>query len=251
MELIDRERRPLALTNAGQQFLAFAEATVSGLESIVRRVRDNQNELEGPIVVAASTTPGEFIVPELLARFTAGHPKVRPSLVVSDSTGAAKEVLAHRADVGFLGAPLSHPHLRLVPFGEDEIVLAVPIGHQLAQKGTVALADLTGQAMVEREGGSGTLESLRRLLEQQGLRVPDHQVAMVAGTIQAQAAAIEAGVGVGFVSSLALANRASGKLTCVGLERLHLKRALYLAYAPGSLSPVAEGFVQFVLEPLE
>ena len=251
VRMIDRERRPIALTPAGQQFLSFAEATVNGLDSAIRQIRFGQIEIEGPIMVVASTTPGEFLVPALLASFTARHPKVRPSLVVTDSAGAARELLARRADAAFLGAPLIHPQVRLVPFREDEIVLAVPIGHRFSQRGAIALADLSGEPLVEREGGSGTLDSLRRLLEQQGLRMPEHQVTMVAGSTQAQLAAIEAGVGLGFVSSLALANQAHRGVFGVRIEEVSLKRALYLAYVPSSLSPVAESFVQSVTEAQE
>ncbi len=52
---------------------------------------------------------------------------------------------------------------------------------------------------VERSGGSGTLKSLHQLLADRGLALPDHRVAMVVGSSNAEIAAIEAGVGLGFV----------------------------------------------------
>ncbi|MCL5265317.1 MAG: LysR family transcriptional regulator [Chloroflexi bacterium] len=247
-ELIDREQRPVALTLAGREFVSCAETVVSQLETVVERLAARSNDLKGSILVAASTIPGEFLVPGLLAQFTALHPQVRPSLVITDSAGVAEELLSQRAEVGFLGAPLAYPRLCLTPFTEDDLVLIVPAEHPFAQKGTIGLADLAGQPFVEREGGSGTLESLKRLLAQQGMRLPEHRVAMVAGTSQTLLAAIGAGVGIGFVSSLALDSRTRSKVAVVEIDGIKLKRTLYLAHEHGHLSAIAQAFVKFVME---
>jgi DNA-binding transcriptional LysR family regulator len=158
-----------------------------------------------------------------------------------------EEILGRKAEVGFLGAHLAHPRLRLVPYAEDEIILVAPNGHALADSGVVELSDLQGQAFVEREGGSGTLGSLRQLLVQQGLEMPEHRVAMVAGTSQAQLTAIEAGLGLGFVSSLALSSRSYLKVTSIEIKGVTLRRTLYLAHEQGTLSPVAQAFVKFAV----
>lgn len=246
--LVDREQRPVLLTQAGREFLASAEMVVNELEAAMQRIAAVGGRLAGTFYVAASTIPGEYLVPGLLARFTSLYPLVRPSLVITDSTGVAEEVLAKRAQVGFLGARLESRRLKLIPFSEDEIVLVAPENHHFAGRRSIALNDLEGYPFVEREGGSGTLESLKRLLEQQGLRLPEHRVAMVAGTSQAQLAAIEAGVGIGFVSSLVLSSRAQSRVVRVGINGVELKRTLYLAHENAHLSPITGAFVQFAAE---
>ncbi|MCL5961844.1 MAG: LysR family transcriptional regulator [Chloroflexi bacterium] len=244
--LVDREQRPVALTPEGREFLYCAENVLNELDTTLRRLKAGNDELAGPLFVVASTIPGEFIVPGLLAQFTVRHQHVKPSLLITDSAGVARELLARKAEIGFLGAPVGRRRLRLISFAEDEIVLAVPAGHPLADKRKISLCDLAGQPLVEREGGSGTLESLRRLLMQQGQRLPEYRVAMVVGTSQAQLAAIEAGVGLGFVSSLALTNRSNLKATAVEIEGVKLTRTLYLAHEHAPLSAVAQTFVRFV-----
>lgn len=247
-DLIGREQRPVTLTRAGREFLSCAERVLDDLESTIQTIKVGSKQLAGPINIAASTIPGEFLAPDLLARFTARYPGVRPSLIITDSAGVVDELLARRADIGFLGAALAHPKLRLVPFAEDEIILVVPAGHPLAGKGTIPLDALAGQPFVEREGGSGTLESLKRLLAQHGLALPEHQVAMIAGTSQTQLAAIEAGAGLGFVSNLALASRLHPRVVRVEIDGLRFKRTLYMAYENASLSAVGQAFIGFVTE---
>ncbi len=246
-DLLDREQRPVTLTPGGREFLACAETVVRELDATVGWLRGG--ELSGTLGVAASTIPGEFLVPQLLAGFAGRHSRVRPSLLITDSAGVAEELLARRVEVGFLGAKLAHRDLRLTPFSEDEIVLAVPAGHPFAEKGSIALAELAGQPLVEREGGSGTLGSLKRLLADQGLRMPEHRVAMLAGSSQTQLAAIEAGVGVGFVSSLAVESRPRDRVCTMRIEGATLNRPLYVAHERAPLSPIAQAFVRFVTSP--
>ncbi len=246
--LFAREQRPVTLTRSGREFLSCAERIIEDLDSTIQSIKAGRRQLAGRISIAASTIPGEFLVPDLLARFAARHPGVRPSLLITDSAGVVNELLTRKVDIGFLGAALDHPRLKLVPFAEDEIILLAPAGHALAQKGDVSLDDLAGQPFVEREGGSGTLESLKRLLSSQGLSLPEHQVTIIAGTSQTQLAAIEAGAGLGFVSSLALADRDHPRVARIGLRGLAFRRTLYLAYEPASLSPVAREFALFVTE---
>ncbi|TAK30431.1 MAG: LysR family transcriptional regulator [Chloroflexota bacterium] len=249
--LINREQRPVTLTSAGEELISCVESMLGELDSTIQRLRAGESELAGPIRVAASTIPGEFLVPGLLAAFTARHPRVCPSLVVTDSAGVVEELLAGRAEVGFTGAMMAQRRLQLDPVAEDEIVLVVPANHPFAAKGMIELAELAGLPFVERGSGSGTLESLKSLLAREGLSLPQHRVAMVVATSQSQLMAIETGVGLGFVSSLALDSRPSLKLARVTVEGLSLKRTLYLAHERHSLSPIAQAFVRLSLAPKE
>lgn len=246
--LVDREQRPVALTPAGKDFLPCAEMIMKQLEVAIQQLAVAGSAPAGPVVVAASTIPGEYLVPGILARFSMLFSHVRPDLIITDSAGVVEALLSGKAEIGFLGAPMVNRRLHLIPFTEDEIVLMIPADHPFAEKRAVPLADLAGQSFVERSGGSGTLESLRRILAQHGQLLPQHRVVMIAGTSQAQLAAIEAGVGLGFVSKLALANRSLPRVVAVEIEGMELRRTLYLAYGRAPLSSAAQALVDFVIE---
>lgn len=251
LTLVDREQRPVAVTPTGKDFLSCAETVVKQLEAAIQRLSTTHATLAGSVAIAASTIPGEFLVPGILARFSARFPRVSHSLLIADSARVAEELLGQRAEVGFLGAAISQPRLHLIPLVEDEIVLVVPADHPFARKRVIVLSDLEGQPFVERGEGSGTLGSLRRILAQHGLSLPQHTVAWLAGTSQIQLAAIEAGAGLGFLSSLALANRLDTRVIGVEIEGIKLKRTLYLAYLNQPLTPAAQALVDFVKESQE
>ncbi len=246
--LLARTRNGVRLTPAGERYRAYAEEVLARHRQLLAELRASEATLAGELRLAASTTPGEFLVPRLVGDFTAQHPDVRAIVSSADSRGVVDELLARRCDCGFVGARLERKGLRYDPLVEDEVVLAVPAYHPFARQGTVAMADLAGQSFVEREDGSGTIASVRTALAERGLSLPPYRVAMTLSTTQAIVSAVANGYGVGFVSSLALADRAAGRVVAVRLAELPLRRLLYLVREEQRLlPPVARRFIEFAL----
>ena len=156
--------------------------------------------LEGDLRIGASSTPGEFLVPQWVAAFVAHHPGVRPEIAIADTGIVEDAVRAHRYDLGFVGACLQGRGLEYTVVADDEVVLAVPADHPFAARGAVTLDELAGQPFLVREGGSGTAASVVRLLAERGLQLPAHRTVMVLGSTQAIVSGRRTGVrtGLGF-----------------------------------------------------
>lgn len=126
-------------------------------------------------------------------------------------------------------------------------MLAGAAGHPLAVRGEVAVADLAGVAFIDREGGSGTAASVRRTLAACGHPLPDRRPVMTLGSATAVVAAVERGLGAGWVSTLALAGRNPDRVVAVRIAGIPLRRSLFLVEAAGaSRSSTAEAFVAWV-----
>lgn len=245
--LVDRGGRSIRMTVAGERFRAYAEAAVEREQAILDELRGAGAVLVGALQIAASSTPGEFVVPSLVAAFVERHPRVRPEVLVADSAVVEDEVRAHRWDVGFVGARLNRRGLHYHDVVADEVVLAVPIAHPFAARGEIALAELAGQPFLAREGGSGTGASVERVLTERGLRLPAHRTVMVLGSTQAIVSAVERGLGLGWVSSLALADRRPDRVAAVRLAGMPVRRVLSLVRDPlRALPPTAAAFVAWV-----
>ncbi len=248
VSLFARTPAGVTLTPAGERFRAYAEELLARHRQLLDELRGTEAGLAGTLRVAASTTPGEFLVPRLVAEFTGRHPDVRPVVFTADSEEVTSELLERRWDVGFVGARIKRDGLRFDPVADDEIVLAVPAHHPLAPAAEVPLGALAGQRFVDREGGSGTLLSVRRALAERGLQLPPYRVSMTLTTTQAIVSAVRAGYGIGFVSSMALADRPDGRVVGVRLAGVPLRRTLYMVREKRRvLSPVARRFAEFVL----
>lgn len=242
--LLRRGRGDVQPTEDGQRFAVYAQSVVDGYRTFRRTPEAAQAGTAGDLRIAASTTPGEFLVPGLLSCFLERHPQVRPQVVIADTAEVVEQLRAGRHDVGFTGARLPGSGLRYVPVVDDEVVLATPAGHMFSGREEVPLAELANQAFIEREGGSGTLRSVHQILKQRGLKHPPHRVVMVLSNTEAVVSAVESGYGIGWVSARALEHRDLSRVTAVRLAGLQLHRPLFLVHrTTGELSAAAAAFV--------
>lgn len=251
VDLFERgEGHQAALTPAGRDFLNFAETTLREYNALQERWREIREDVKGPLRLAASTTPGEYVVPRLLASFTSRFPNVEPSLAIMDSEEVAARVAAREYDAGFTGKAPSRPNLNSTRIFEDEIVLAVPPQHRFAQNNNseIDLASLENESLIVREEGSGTMQSLHRLLAEHNMTLPPHRTAMALGSTQAIVSSVAAGLGIGFVSALAV-EESNGRVSGLRLRGIPLKRNLFLIYESGkeqSGSMLLREFLSFV-----
>lgn len=250
--LIRGPRRRVALTPAGERVLSFARDVLARLEVLERTLAPLRQFGARRLVVAASTIPGEYIIPELLAAFKERLPQVDVQSGVSDTADVVAQLLADEADIGIIGSVVGETGLRLEPLVADEIILAVPPDHAFACRERVPIAELQGQTLILREEGSGTRRSVETALAARGLKLPGGQTTLRLGSSQAVLQGVARGLGLGFVSARASAQaQADGHVACVRLAGVDLQRSLYLAYRPDRIGdPLVALFVGFAREQL-
>jgi molybdate transport repressor ModE-like protein len=231
--LVRGPRRGAELTPAGERMLAFARETMASMESFEQELAVLKTLREGTLTLAASTIPGEYVLPALLAGFRAKYPQLKVEMTISDTADVATKVLADEVDVGVIGSTVKRPGLRLERLASDEIVLVVPPGHPFADRERVSVEELREQPLILREEGSGTRRSVEALLADAGFSLPKQNVTMILGSTQAILQGVEQGLGLGFVSARAAAQaQADGHLAWVRLAGVDLRRELFLAYLP-------------------
>lgn len=226
--LLERQRGAVKLTGAGQRLLTYAQDAMERHLRFLAELKSQEMPVAGDLRIAASTTPGEFLVPGWVAGFTELYPEVHPQVFVADSAEVVAEVRERRWDVGFVGTHIPGRDLLYEEIAYDEVVLAVPSAHPFAKRSSVALAELHGQPFLEREGGSGTLSSFRAALTTRGLPFPQYRVVMVLNLTNAILSAVRNGHGLGLVSILALQERSPDGVAHVRIAELPRSRPLYM-----------------------
>ncbi len=229
--LLDRGGPRARLTPHGEAFLRHAERIAAAHTEMREDIARLAHDLTGALRLAASTIPGEFLLPSLLADFTALHPNVTAALTVSDTEAVISELESGTSDVGFTGAPSRRSTLTQEPIYKDTLVLVVPANHQFASRSSVAVDELSAQRFIAREPGSGTMASIQRILADSGVEAHQWMPTAVLGSTQAVINGVEAGMGVSFVSALAArhAERA-GTIATVSLDGVTLERDLFMVY---------------------
>ncbi len=230
--VFSRAGHELSLTSEGKAALPHIRALVNEAEALQAAMADLRSTINGSLVISASTIPGEYIAPRLMASFRRMYPQVAISLKIGDSATAAEDVLAGRADIGFVGSlPAKAPKtLQAVKVADDALVIIARPGQDSKNK-TLRLAELPGLPLVIREAGSGSRRTFEDALKKAGLTLADLDVTMEVGNNQAIISAVENGIGISVLSSLAV-NQAVVRKSVVVLKTpdLKLDRPLYLIF---------------------
>jgi DNA-binding transcriptional LysR family regulator len=248
MRLIDRSQRAITLTAAGRRLLRFAESVEAERVRLQQDLEQMREEISGDLLIAASTIPGEFLLPALLARFKQRHPAVKIQVDISDSLTVIDRVRNNTYEVGFCGTAPEGQDLAFFKVASDEIVLIVFPEHPFARKGEVSTDELEGEPLIFREATSGTQRSLEGRLSRAGLDLKKLAPSLVLGTSQAVVSAVTAGAGIAFVSNLAIKKSlALGLVQQVGVRGLQLSRDFYCVYRQERVvSRLLEGFISFM-----
>src|SRR5436305_5103306 len=201
--LIDRSGRRIRLTERGRVVHRYALRMLALSDEFDRELAGGEGELHGALVVGSSTGLGEHVLPLLLGRFRAEHPRVSVSLRIEATSTIIDRVLARELELGVVGAVRPHRALVYEPFMRDRVILAVPAGHRFAGR-RVELDELVSEPLILMQAGAGVRTVIEEELRRAGVRPRDLAVAMELGLQESAKAAVEAGFGVSFLSELAV-----------------------------------------------
>jgi DNA-binding transcriptional LysR family regulator len=203
--LFERSHGRIALTPAGRLVLDYAERILALSEELDTRVGELTGAVAGPLLLGASTTIAEFILPQILGEFKAQYPEVQAHLTVANSETIVNRVADHTIDVGLIESPSYLPSLQNEVCCDDELVLICAPGHPLAGRKTVKAQDIATTPMVRREPGSGTREFTDNYFRECAVPPEDLNVVMELGSPEAMKGVVETGIAVAIVSRATIA----------------------------------------------
>ncbi len=244
--LFDRMGRRVVLTPAGEVIYRYARRILSLREEALKALRGMDN-LKGELDIAASTIPGEYFLPRMIASFTRGRTSLKVKLIVTDSQGVMGLISKGLAEIGVVGMKGGEERLAFQPLLRDRVIMVVSSSHPLAGR-QIEWEELVKAPMVTREYGSGTRRTFERALRQAGFNPSRLRIVAEFGSSSAVKEVVKAGLGVGIISDMAVKDSLGGEISEVKLQGLgEVSRTFYLVLRKGkTLSPVAERFVEFV-----
>lgn len=249
--LLDRRYRRIDLTEAGRVLLPYARKVLAELECAREEIAALSGAVTGRLVIAASTTPGVYVIPRLLGPFLAENPQVGVTITVHDTSEVVEAVESGRANFGVTGAVVKGAKVTFAPIGTDELVVICAPSSPLAKRTAVPLTDLAEANWVTRESGSGTRQVSEAFLADNGLDPAELCVAVELGTGEAIVSAVEGGLGVAMLSShVAEKALALGTVARVDLDTPPAVRTYFAVLPKGTPTHAAEVFSAFLLERL-
>ena len=231
--LFHRAGGRISLTLGGAALLPFAEQIKVLSEDAVAAVARAYGEEAGELSIGASQTIAQYLLPTFIAAFLQTNPQVRITARSGNSDQMLSALIAGEIQLALLEGPEQRSDVHIEPFMEDHMVLVVPASHEWAGR-KLALGDLKSQPLLTREFGSGSRRIVEQALTDAGLAAKDLYLRMELDSTEGLLNAVEAGLGVTFVSRWAVRNQlALGTLKLAHVEGLRLARRFSLAYPAG------------------
>jgi DNA-binding transcriptional LysR family regulator len=249
VELLDRKMKKVQVTEAGKLFYETAKQVVSQLDSFQQKLDDIGNSVKGNLAIGGSTIPGAYILPKLLGKFKEKYPEVSVSLRISDTDEIIEQLISGVLHIGVVGAKPVSRHLNSKPFLQDELILIVPKGHEIAATTNTKaprIKDIAKADFISRERGSGTRQAIEKYLSGHNSSLADFNVAMELGSTEAVINAVSAGLGVSIVSIWAVDKHVKlGELDVVKLPGAPVMRDFYLVESKQVSSRTMQAFTEF------
>ena len=183
----------------GHSFIKHLKKSCINGERLEDDVDTIQGTLTGTLTIGASTIPGTYLVPKWIKSFRELHPNVDVSIEIGDSKKILSMLIDHQIDIGIVGL---HQHSNKISFTQiasDSLVWIAANEHP----GDIDFSALNTQDLILREEGSGTRKAMVEYLSTHGFTLTDLPTSLSIGSTEAVIAAVEAGLGISFVSKLA------------------------------------------------
>jgi len=249
--LFDRAHGRISLTAAGAMALEYAERILGLSAELDTRMKEISGQVAGPLLIGASTTIAEFLLPQILGEFKSRNPAVVPRLFVANSEAVQNRIAERTLDLGFIEGESHLPSLATDVCCDDELQVVCAPSHPLAKQKAATPGELAEHAYISREPGSGTREVIDSYLQKAGVPPDSLQVVMEMGSPEALKGLVATGLGFAIMSRAIAAKEIQlGQLVQIPLSP-RLKRHLSVVYAKERFhSRLVNAFVQFAKERL-
>lgn len=213
--LFVRTPRGMKLTEAGAAFLPFATRALDTLADGRMQVNALERGGAGRLAIGAAPAVSTYVLPGLLKRFAASHPRVSVRVRTGHSEEVLELVLREQVDVGLVRA-LQHRDIVSTPLYEDRLILVVEPGHPLAREASIRLDEIAAEQLVLFDRTSSYHDLTSTLFRRAGISPAG---VMELDNIDAAKKMVEQGFGVALLPHTSVAEELSdGRLAEVAIQ---------------------------------
>lgn len=229
VKLFERQGAAMKLTEAGRLLVPWARKVLRNSIEMQQMMESLKEGIAGDLYIACSTTAGKYVLPQLAARFSHRHPKIRTTLLRCGPETVIPNLLDGDANLGVISYEVREKEMELQQFFQDSITMIVPQNHPLISRNQIFPDDVIGESIIMREESSGTRKIVLSELAKHDISLEDLDIFMQIGNAEAIIRTVAAGYGISFVSKLAAACALEkGNVVAVPVEGLNLARTIYM-----------------------
>ena len=247
ISLFDRTTRPLTLTQAGKLYFDLCRDVLRREEEFKAALDELKAQVEGGVRVASIYSIGLSEMSRLQEEFSRRFPNAQLHVDYLRPQKIYEALLADQADLGLVSYPVATKDLAVIPWREEEMVVAAPVSHPLAGKPVLLPADLTGQDYIGFDEDLSIRRELDRFFREQGIEI---HLAMQFDNIQMIKEAVALGSGISILPARTmLAEIEQGRLVAIPLHAPGLARPVGIVHRKRKkFNRAAQSFLELLQE---
>lgn len=226
VKLFDRVGRSVIPTRDAEILFEEALEIVDKVEKLRESLDQIRKAPSGNIIVGASSIPGTYILPKIIPEFRKEYPEVSLNISISDSKNVINDLLNGQILIGIVGTKFFSNPIELIPFMNDDLVLA---DSNFIKKDEIIPENLYDYPFILREEGSGTRKEMERWLNQMKIKIEKLKAVCTLSSTDAVKEAIKNGIGVSILSLHSIKDELeSKKIRTVRISGWEMRRTFYL-----------------------
>ncbi|HJV30992.1 MAG TPA: selenium metabolism-associated LysR family transcriptional regulator [Bacillales bacterium] len=246
VKLFDRVGRESILTPYGERLYEWAIKILKLKDQALLDLNQGMSESRGAIRLAASSVPGQFIIPKMIKKFREEYPNVTFHINQSSSKIVSEKVLNGSVDFGILGEKYENDKLVYIPLLKEKLVLVTP--STLEMTNPVKIQEIMNFPFVMRNSDSGTNAILERALKKFHISKEKLNIIAYTDSIQSLIQFVMQGTGAAIISEIAAKEYAStNRINVHEIEDFGNERYFYLVFNKNkTLSLITKLFIKDV-----
>ncbi|MFZ0734149.1 MAG: LysR substrate-binding domain-containing protein [Candidatus Sulfotelmatobacter sp.] len=246
VRLFDRAANRVALTSQGEILLRYADRMAKLAAEAEQNLGSPDGQFSGELSLGVSTTIAQYVLPRLIGAFLDEHPRVQLSLQSGNTEQVVHSLLNDKVSIGLIEGPARRGGIRTEPFMRDELIPITPANSEFTHLSHQQFLDSN---LLMREQGSGSRRVVESALAKAGFKFKLFKSVMNLDSTESIKSAVEAGLGIGFVSRWAVLKELElGVLKVASIRGITIARHFSLVTRTGpELTGLPEAFRHFAL----
>ncbi|AZB02150.1 LysR family transcriptional regulator [Chryseobacterium joostei] len=244
-KLFDRKGTSIQLTQSGKILYEYAEKIRNIYRDLEFEINQINQQHKGKLIIGASTTVAQYILPEILAKFNAYYKDIKIELLTGNTEAISSLLKEEKIDLGIIEGESQSSYFEYKTFKPDEIVLAAKSDHLLANK-TLNLKDLYQLDLIFREQGSGTLEFIQNRLKEKEININELNTVIQLGSSESIKNYLLHSDCMAFLSISTILNELKNNiLTVIDIKNFSIERDFHFILPKGEQSELIKLFLKF------
>lgn len=249
VKLFERTTKKVYLTPIGKVLFSSSELILRQIHSTKKEIEMLSNTIQGTLIIGASLTVGEYILPYLFGEFVKVHPNISLKLKLNNSAQIITKLKDTEIHLGFIESMLKYPDFKQEAFLEDELIIITSPHNSLIETDYITIDQLFSLPFIMREQGSGTRQVIEEKLKENNLDPSKLNIVLELESTESIKSAVESITGISIISHSAVRKElALNTLKQLHIKDITMKRNFYMLYDEHYLSLTADIFVKFLKE---